>query len=146
MGNNSVAVIMVGALGFLAIVIAGKWLLSEPDHHDCHVVQPPIITAQPPVSNHPPIIVRPQPTRPPARPPIAQPYPGSYPHYHNRNEFWQGYSDGWSGNIARQRCPEYLQGYQIGKYDRQCNRHQYYDQHCPPGFSLRIPGFNLQIH
>ena len=141
MGNNSVAVIMVGALGFLAMVIAGKWLLDEPNHHDCQpaIIQPQIIT-QPP-------IVR-QPTRPPivVQPPVVGPYPGSYPHYHNRNEFWQGYSDGWRGMAMRQNCPEYSQGYKIGAYDRRCNRHQYYDQHCPSGFSLRVLGFNLRIN
>jgi len=144
--NNSIAVIVVGLLGFLAIIITGKWLLDRKDHCD----HPPVVQVAPQQPQQPPrrqqsqqpqVIVQP----PPPQIIIGQPYPHSYPHHHNKHEFWQGYSDGWNGIPMRQHCPEYAQGYQIGQHDRRCNRPRYHEQHCPPGFTLRTPGFSLNI-
>lgn len=145
MGSNTVAVIVTGILGFLVMIIAGRWLFEESQDHYDH----PSHRCQPPIQSHQcqPQIIQPQ-CQPPiiVQPPQHQPYPQSYPHYHSQNEFWEGYWDGWSGVRMRQNCPEYSQGYKIGLHDRGCNRRQYYDQYCPPGFSLRTPGFNLRIH
>lgn len=148
--NNSVSVIVVGLLGFVAIVITGKWLLEkddECDHHHRDRIE--INTPQQPPAPAPQVIVTPpapQVVTPPApQIIIGRPYPQTYPQYHNRNEFWQGYSDGWNGMGMRQNCPEYAQGYQIGLHDRNCRRPYYHEEHCQPGFSLRVPGFRLNI-
>jgi hypothetical protein len=150
--NNSVAVIVVGLLGFMAIAITGKWILEDKhEHHrdNCQKEQPqplpaapaPQVIVTPPPTPAPQVIVTP----PPTQIIIGRPYPQAYPQYHSRNEFWQGYSDGWGGMRMRQNCPEYIQGYQIGLHDRGCHRPYYHEQHCPPGFSLRVPGFSLNI-
>ena len=157
--NNSVAVIVVGLLGFVAIAITGKWLLDnkndECDHHENHrdrieIIAPreqrpqpaPQVIVTPPA---PQVIVTPPAQQIIIGRPYPQAYPQAYPQYHNRNEFWMGYSDGWNGMVMRQNCPEYVQGYQIGLHDRSCHRPYYHEQHCPPGFSLRVPGFSLNI-
>lgn len=143
--NNSVAIVVVGLLGFLAIIITGKWLLDK--HHNHERVQQVQVAPQQPA----PLPTAPQqPQQIIVQPPastiiIGQPYPKAYPQMHNDHRFWQGYSDGWNGFPARQNCPEYAQGYVIGQYDRRCNRPIYHQQHCPPGFTLRTPGFQLNI-
>jgi len=154
--NNSVAVIVVGLLGFMAIAITGKWILdqnNECNHHrqdhrdriEINTPAPQVVT--PPAQQ---IIVTPPAQQIIVTPPaqqiiIGRPYPQAYPQYHSRNEFWMGYSDGWNGMGMRQNCPEYIQGYQIGTHDRSCHRPYYHERHCPPGFSLRVPGFSLNI-
>jgi len=148
--NNSVAIIVVGLLGFVAIVITGKWLLDENERcnqRDRIEINTPHFRGNFPIERPaqqqpaPQVIVTP----PVQQIIIGRPYPQVYPQYHNRNEFWQGYSDGWGGMGMRQNCPEYIQGYQIGLHDRNCRRPYYHEQHCPPGFSLRVPGFSLNI-
>ena len=126
--NNNVAIIVVGLLGFIAIAITGKWLLL--DKHDGHPrFEQPVQQVQVPV-------------RPPA---VCKPYPHVYPEYHRSREFWMGYSDGWNGFAMRMNMPAYNQGYAIGVHDRACNHPYYHLQYCPPGFSLRLPGFSLNI-
>jgi hypothetical protein len=143
--NNSVAIIVVGLLGFLAIIITGKWLLDKHHDHD-RVQQVQVAPQQPgPAPQQPPQQIIVTPPAPPANIIIGQPYPQTYPQFHSKHEFWQGYSDGWNNIPMRQRCPEYVQGYQIGQHDRRCNRPYYHQQHCPPGFTLRTPGFSLNI-
>lgn len=142
--NNSVGVIIVGVLGFIAIVIAGKWLLDNNRCRDghCHPRQQQMAPQYPQ-----------RPNQPYQRPRHDQGVniniqaPPSCPsHYHNRNEFWFGYRDGYNGRRPNDNCPEYLHGYRQGAYDRSRNCHDYFDRHCPNGFHLRVPGFKLDIH
>lgn len=138
--NNSLGLIIVGVLGFIGIVIVGKWILDK-DHHDCY-----------PQRDTTEIVIPHQPQQP------QRPYyprhndgvninvqPSCPPHFHNKNEFWFGYRDGYSGRHPSDNCPEYMSGYRIGMRDRHAGCHDYYDRHCPPGFSLRVPGFRLDI-
>lgn len=142
--SNAVLIIVVGLLAFLGFAIVGKWLLT--DKHDNrrfekgNMSQP---AQQPPVQQPAPPTVIVQP--PPETIIIGRPYPQTYSQFHARNEFWQGYSDGWNGLLRRQNNPEYNQGYLIGVHDRKCGKPIYHDQNCPPGFSLRVPGFSLNI-
>lgn len=146
--NNSVAVIIVGLLGFMAIAITGKWLLDSHDdceRHEHHrdrieINSQPIIPQQQQQQPTPQVIVT-----PPAQPIVIGPYPQTFPQYHNRNEFWMGYSDGWHSSGMRQNCPEYIQGYQIGVHDRRCNQPYYHDQYFPPGLTFRLPSFSFNI-
>lgn len=145
--DNSIALIVVGLIGFLAVIITGKWLLDNNDcehnHNRHHMEQracPPQGRPHRFVEQQPQVIVQ-----PPATQIVGRPYPQTYPQYHNRQEFWMGYSDGWNNFPRRLNCPEYTQGYVVGQHDRRCNRPYYHQQHCPPGFSLRVPGFSLNI-
>jgi len=65
------------------------------------------------------------------------------PEYHHREDFWLGYQDGRYGYRRKSGCLEYSRGYDIGLADRHRNCTNYYDHHCPPGFSIRIPGLRL---
>lgn len=143
--NNSLGVIVVGILGFIGIVIVGKWILDKDDCHDHHFKnRTEIVVPQQPPQQQPQ-----QPQRPfyprdngvniNVQPPVCP------PHYHNSNEFWFGYRDGYAGRHPCDNCPEYMSGYRIGMRDRHAGCHDYFDRHCPPGFSLRVPGFRLDI-
>lgn len=139
--NNSIALIVLGVLGCLAIIITGKFILensrvrensSRPiiinrgkDTHQCPPQQP-----QPHSHSHP------QPQVIPYEP---------CPEYHNRSEFWLGYNDGWDGRVPRMACPEYDRGYSIGEHDRVMNRRYYYENYYPPGFHIRLPGIRFDI-
>ena len=69
-----------------------------------------------------------------------------YPQYHNNNDFWIGYSDGWSNFLIANRRIEYNQGYQLGNHDRQLNHRYYYERYYPSGgFQLKVPGVQLRI-
>lgn len=125
MTNNSLAILMTGLVGFLALLIGGKWLLDSR--------KPDPVAVQPPQQQQRDININ------------VRPYPQVYTHYHNKNEFWFGYRDGYTGRPACDHCPEYMQGYRVGYHDRCQGRHTYYDQHCPPGFSLKTPNFRLDI-
>lgn len=149
MNNNTIGVIVVGLLGFLAIIVTGKWLLDS-HHEKCRVQAQAVVPVAPP-----PAKTGPQPqTPPPAAPPsknvdvnvnINGPRP-YYPQYHNCDEFWFGYRDGYCGRPPRPGCcPEYMHGYRVGCWDRHRGCHDYFDRHCPPGFSIRTPGFRLDI-
>lgn len=139
--NNSTAIIVVGLLGFVILGITGKWLLENNKDHCEHghcnpnqqIIQPQVV--QP--------MVRPV-VRPQAMPPehTTKHY---CPEYHSDNMFWRGYSDGWNRLNCLTEQMSYMKGYEIGVQDRSYNRHCYYDEHCPPGFSLRIPGFSLRV-
>lgn len=135
--NNSTAIIVVGLLGFMILGITGKWLLENNNDHCEHghcnpnqqIIQPQVVQPQ----------VMPQPQ-------IVQPPVKHYcPEYHSDNMFWRGYSDGWNRLNCLTEQMSYMKGYEIGAQDRSCDRHGYYDQHCPPGFSMRIPGFSLRV-
>lgn len=134
--NNTIGIIVVGLIAFIAIVVTGKWLLDRKhEHHEreprAEMVAPPPATPQ-----QPGVIV--VPPAPPA-------YPYYVPEWHRNQHFWAGYNDGWNGFGRRLATPEYMRGYEIGEYDRRTGRHYYYDQYYPPGFSLRLPGFRLNI-
>lgn len=145
MRDNTVGIIIVGLLGFLAIVVTGKWLLDKKEqcHHEpVQIIQSAPIPQQKKIAP-PPVIVT---------PPTVIVLPPQYPHHaprcHGNREFWMGYSDGY---CARRSCgwtPEYNQGFQIGHYDRQLGKPWYYDRYWNEpnsGFSLKIPGFSLSI-
>jgi hypothetical protein len=132
--TNTVAVIVVGVLGFIAIVICGKWLL-ERHHERCYPqhrvkIQAPVNPAPAPAAST--IIIQ------------GQTYP-TYPQYHSNESFWLGYSDGYCGRPARLGCVEYARGYEIGCRDRVRRNPYYFHRCCPPGFHLRINGFSLNV-
>lgn len=132
MKNNSIGIIVVGLIALLAIVVVGKWLLDN-QRANAPVAVAPVYPSQPSQPSQPGVVL------PPA-------YPHHFPQYHHCDEFWHGYRDGWRGLApAPGCCPEYMQGYRIGKYDRGCGCPYYYDRYCPPGFSIRAPGFRLDI-
>jgi hypothetical protein len=135
--NNTIGIIVVGLIAFLAIVVTGKWLLDR--HHD-HYHEPRAEMAAPPATpatpQQPGVIVVPG---------APGPYPYYVPAWHNNQHFWAGYNDGWNAIGRRLATPEYLKGYEIGEHDRRLGRHYYYDHYYPPGFSLRLPGFHLNI-
>lgn len=137
--NNSLGLIIVGVLGFIGIVIVGKWILDDKDCHNGHCE---------PHRGRTEIVIPQQPIQRPLRNDgvnINIQSPACPSHFHDKNEFWFGYRDGYAGRPPVDRCPEYIQGYQIGVRDRQIGRHDYFDRNCPPGFSLRVPGFRLDI-
>lgn len=135
--NNTIGIIVVGLIAFLAIVVTGKWLLDRRHDHEHNRIERVENQPQPPApaTTQPGVIVVP--------PGAAYPY--HYPEWHNNQHFWAGYNDGWNGFGHRLGTPEYLRGYEIGEYDRRMGRHYYYDHYYPPGFSLRLPGFRLNI-
>ena len=140
--NNSLGLIIVGILGFIGIVIVGKWILDKDDchHHPQNMGRTEIVVPQQPQRPFYPrdnggVNIN---VQPPTCPPHMR-------HYHNKNEFWFGYRDGYAGRHPSDNCPEYMSGYRIGMRDRHAGCHDYFDQHCPPGFSLRVPGFRLDI-
>jgi len=127
MNNNSVGTIVAGILGFIAIIITGKWLLDDNHCKNNHCTpKQNIIAPQYPQQSNESI-------QPPA-------------HFHNKNEFWFGYRDGYNGLPICDNCPEYLSGYQMGVRDRRAGCHDYFDRYCPNGFQLKVPGFRLDIH
>lgn len=143
--NNTIGIIVVGLVAFLAIVVTGKWLLDKKhDRHDevvrHEMVAPPVappVAPTAPAPNQPIIVVPPSPQ-------IVYPY--HVPEYHNSNQFWAGYNDGWNNLPSRRfTSPEYYRGYEIGQHDRRTGRHYYYDRYYPPGFNLSLPGFHLNI-
>jgi len=128
--NNGTTLIVLGLLGFLAIIITGKFILSNNQNNDYdrnhfYRDRPPQINVEPKVEITPPIL--------------------AYPEHHNKSEFWLGYNDGYAKITARLNCPEYLHGYELGRRDRHLNRRDYFDRHYPPGFRIRVPGFRLDI-
>lgn len=143
--NNGTALVVLGLLGFLAIIITGKFILDNnrrDDHcdHDCNRQ----VIIERGERHGPRVEVSPQiPQRP-----FPQAHPRPYtpcPEYHSNSEFWLGYNDAWARIPARMSCPEYLRGYDIGAYDRYMNRRDYYDRYYPPGFHIRVPGFRLDV-
>jgi hypothetical protein len=140
--NNSVGIIVVGILGFIAIVIAGKWLLD--DNHCKNGHCPPSRQMAPQYPNQYPNRPCP-PQRPNHNEGVNINIQAPPAHFHNKNEFWFGYRDGYNGLPVRDNCPEYLSGYQMGVRDRRAGCHDYFDRHCPSGFQLRVPGFRLDI-
>lgn len=142
--NNGTALVVLGLLGFLAIIITGKFILDnnrrDCDHHDGQVIinRPHRDGYRPRVDVSPRVEVA-----PPVRPHI-QSYPPC-PEYHNKSEFWMGYNDGYAGIHARLGCPEYVRGYEIGRHDRHSNCRDYFDRYYPPGFHIRVPGFRLDV-
>lgn len=151
MKDNTAAILVIGLLGFLAIIITGKWLLDRRDNDHRH--RPIIVQQQPapmppqpqPKIESPPVIVL-----PPQQPVVVLPptYPHHAPTCHGNKDFWLGYRDGYRGLPVVDYCPEYSQGYRIGHYDRLQGRPYYYDRYWREpgsGFSLRIPGFSLNI-
>jgi hypothetical protein len=141
--NNTVGIIVVGLVAFLAIVVTGKWLL---DSHRHHRRRTEIVDVDPQTQQQLPQTVVPQQTQPPVIVlPGGGPYPYHYPQYHRNQEFWRGYNDGWNNLSSSLVTPAYLRGYEIGAHDRRLGRHYYYDRYYPPGFSLTLPGFRLNI-
>lgn len=147
--NNTIGIIVVGLVAFLAIVVTGKWLLDKQHrHHRHHEPQPIAAVPAAPATPAAPTPAQPAPTQPPVIVvPGGGPYPYHYPQFHNNQEFWRGYNDGWNRLPSAITSPAYLRGYEIGAHDRRLGRHYYYDRFYPPGagFHLRIPGFRLSI-
>lgn len=144
MNNNSIGVIIAGVLGFIGIIIAGKLLLDNDHCQDGHC--PPrqrmVAPQYPTRPNYP----NQHHQRPRHEPDVNINIQAPPSHYHNRNEFWYGYRDGYNGRRPTDNCPEYMSGYRIGMRDRHAGCHDYFDRHCPSGFQLRVPGFRLDIH
>lgn len=126
--NNSIALIVLGVLGCLAIIITGKFILENNSKFKENTSRPIIINRSKDTQVQPQVI----------------PYEPC-PEYHNRSEFWLGYNDGWDGRIPRMTCPEYDRGYFIGEHDRGMNRRYYYENYYPPGFHIRLPGFRFDV-
>lgn len=126
MNNNSVALVIIGVLGFFGVLIFGKVLLdSKKDRHHCPPPAPQIIQTPAP--------------QPQTLVPVPVPVPiPIHQGYHNNNDFWVGYRDGYTGRSALLFSPEYLAGYRAGKQDRGCGRPDYFNNHCPPNFKLQI--------
>lgn len=110
----------------MCVIITGKWLLDNKPVEKI-VEKCPIVEKSEPK-------LEPKPA-----------YPHHCPEYHNKRDFWRGYSDGCAGRVKVMDCPEYLEGYKIGLYDRGCKNHHYYDHYHPDGFSLNLPNFSLNI-
>lgn len=131
--NNNTTLVVLGLLGFLAILVMGKFILDNNNKvcgPECHERE--INSHHRPVQPRPHVDVQPRAYTP-------------CPEYHNKSEFWLGYNDGWNGMPARMRCPEYIRGYDIGLYDRRMNQKDYYNRYYPPGFTIRVPGMNINI-
>lgn len=142
--NNSMALIVLGVLGCLAIIITGKFILENSCDHENHS-RPIIINRDKDGHGHGHGQPRPpQPPNPPQPPQVVIPYEPC-PEYHNRSEFWLGYNDGWDRRVPRMTCPEYSRGYAIGEHDRIMNRRYYYENYYPPGFHIRLPGIRFDI-
>lgn len=143
--NNGTALVVLGLLGFLAIIITGKFILDNNNRKECgpecHEGRVIINRSHHDREGYRPRVIGP---RVELNTPPARPYTPC-PEYHNKSEFWFGYNDGWAGVSARMRCPEYLRGYEIGLYDRRMNRKDYFNRYYPPGFHIRVPGFHLDI-
>lgn len=140
MKNNYLPVFMFGFLTIIVAAIISKKTVEPVQPVVQTPVSPPVQTpVQPPVQQQAPIIIQPAPV-------VVEPvYPIIYSNYHNTDLFWRGYSDGYNGCIILGRNPEYIRGYEIGMHDRNYRKPYYYDRYCPPGFSVRIPGFSLNI-
>lgn len=144
--NNGTALVVLGLLGFLAIIITGKFILDNNRREcdtDCHNEGRVIINRQHRDRNEyrPRVDIQP---RVEINTPPVRPYTPC-PEFHNKSEFWLGYNDAYSGRPARMTCPEYIRGYDIGICDRRMNRRDYFDHHYPPGFHIRVPGFHLDV-
>ncbi len=126
MRDNTIGIIVVGLIAFLAIVVTGKWLLDKKSDHRRHEHE----AACAPAPVAPGVVV----------------VPGQvYPEYHRNQHFWAGYNDGWNSLPPRLFSREYRRGYEIGSQDRISGRPDYYDRNYPAGFNLRLPGFRLNI-
>jgi hypothetical protein len=146
--NNSVAIIVVGLLGFLVIAITGKWLIeseNKKNENRIEINTPYFKSNLSRDQTQSQIIVTPNPTTN-QKIIIGRPYPRVYHQFHRKNEFWQGYSDGWKNLENKNSSPEYNQGHQIGSHDRISNRTYYYEKHFPHGFSVKAPNFRLNIN
>lgn len=138
MKNNSLFILCL--FGFLSIIIVAK-IISEKDVKSApEIIQPQTPVQQQAPVQQPPVIIQ------PTAPIIVEPvYPKIYSDYHNKDLFWRGYSDGFNGFAMSCNYPEYFRGYEVGVHDRHYRKPYYYDRYCPPGFSVRIPGFSLNI-
>jgi hypothetical protein len=117
-------IIIVGIIAILAIIFTGKMMSNQ------QTITPQAC----------------QPSNPVYVAPAQTTYPYYYPQYHSNHDFWIGYADGWNGYAANHiGCYEYKRGFEIGRYDRRCGKHYYYDHHCPPGVHIKVPGFRLNI-
>jgi len=142
--NNSILAGVLGVLAIIGIIVVGKFMMSD-RCHDGHCeprhMEQPYRQHNYPQNNYP------QRNYPHNGGVNIQVAPPSCPsHYHNKNEFWFGYRDGYNRRSPVDRCPEYMSGYRQGAYDRSRNCHDYFDRNCPSGFQLRVPGFRLDIH
>jgi len=54
-----------------------------------------------------------------------------YFEYHQEQDFWLGYRDGWHRYPPKLVCPSYNQGYVLGTQDRRIGRAYYYETYCP---------------
>jgi hypothetical protein len=166
MNNNSVSVVVVGTLGLIGMMIMGKWMFNEQNECNNEHCQPIQHIVAPQYQTQPNYIDNPQREKesdininiqnPPSHIDNSQRRQESETdininiqnpptHFHNDNKFWFGYRDGYSNKRPFDNCPEYMSGYKIGIRDRHAGCHDYFDRNCPPGFSLRVPGFRLDI-
>lgn len=143
--NNSVGIIVVGLLGllvFFVVAITGKWI-DKKNQNRIEINTPYFKSNLSRDQTQPQIIVTPTTNQ---KIIIGRPYPRVYHQFHRKNEFWQGYSDGWKNLENKNSSPEYDQGHQIGSHDRISNRTYYYEKHFPHGFSVKAPNFRLNIN
>lgn len=139
--NNGIALVVLALLGFLAIIITGKFILDK--KNETVMINQPI-----------PQPIQPTPVEMPQQSTIQPDTSNQNNHnhrqcpesYHKKSEFWMGYNDAWARMPARLDCLEYRKGYEIGRQDRRANYRDYYHRHYPPGFHIRVPGIRLDIH
>lgn len=124
MDNNNSTVVVIGMIAVVVVLITGKWLIDNKNQNDGMVFQQAVPDQQQVVPQQPNVDVS---------------------IYHNDQQFWAGYQDGYYRQIAAFSTPAYLEGYRIGATDRRMRHHRYYDRYYPPGFNLRFPGFNMNI-
>lgn len=122
--------ILTLVISFVILMVAYKVIEKDSCKHE--IIHQQI---QPEVKPVP----RPEPETKPAPEPIV------YKEYHCKDDFWKGYFDGFKNIPVRDNCDDYITGYNKGVLDRKMRNHHYYHEHCPPGFYLRFPGFNLNI-
>lgn len=129
--NNNIAFVILGLFGFLVLLILSRFIIDNQqnnqrcDEHSCHQQTMPQNNLQ--------------------QPPEYYVNPNS--HYHSKDEFWQGYHDGYclKLNPNMLNCPEYRRGYDIGVYDKRKNCKDYYDRYYQPGLNIRVPGFQFNL-
>lgn len=132
---------ILAAFVFLSIIIITK-------HSKKDVGMDTVI---PPLVSIPTPIIPPSPSPAPENSPVPPPLPEKpqnqievpnrpyIAEYHNQQEFWQGYHDGWHGHEPKCILPAYNQGYVVGCRDRRYGQAIYFEQYYSPiGLQINI--------
>lgn len=143
MDQNKVTIV-IAILIFLLILLSVKHfaLLKEQERQKQNCPVPQNNVQQ---NNIPNVDVRVQPNVDPRIREFPPQYPYFFPESHDDPDFWRGYNDAYTRNIARSADLDYTNGYLVGNYDASLGYPYYYERYRPDSVFLNLPFLKLDV-